>query len=218
MEVTAVAKNVRVQPRKVRIIADEVRGKPAVHSAALLQYHPSKSARLLRKVLVSAMANAQENHQISAESLRIATIMVDEGPRMKRMRARAMGRGFRILKKTSHITVVVEEYEPEVKRKEKSKAKPRPTLAGGKKTPRKKGAEKPIEEIVQPEAAAAEVAEVKDAPVPEIEAAAEVQAEPEFEAPAPEAEAPSAEGESPEVHAEASAEGQETETQAEGEQ
>ena len=111
MEVRAVGKFMRVQPRKVRIIADQVRGRNAVHAAALLQYHTSKGAHLLRKVLVSAMANAQENHGISPETLSISTIMVDEGPRLKRMQARAMGRGNRIIKKTSHITVVVEEVE-----------------------------------------------------------------------------------------------------------
>jgi len=159
MEVKATAKYVKVQPRKVRIVADEVRGKSANYTAALLKYHPSKGARLLRKVLVSAMANAQENHNIPAENLRIATIWVNEGPVLKRMRARAMGRGFRIEKKTSHITVVVEEYEGEVKVKQKSKAKPRPTFAaptrrGGK----KKGAESRIEETLEPTLDAAEVA------------------------------------------------------------
>src|SRR5579863_1917241 len=107
MEVRAVAKYVRVQPRKVRIIADEIRGTSAERSAALLRYHPSKGAKALHKVLVSAMANAKENHGLSSDSLRIATIMVDEGPRLKRMMAKAMGRGSRIVKKTSHITVVV---------------------------------------------------------------------------------------------------------------
>ncbi len=166
MEVRATAKYVKVQPRKVRIIADKLRGKPAEHSSALLRFHPSKSAACLNKVLISAMANAEENHQIDKPYLRIATIMVDEGPVQKRMRARAMGRGFRILKKTSHITVVLEEYEPPVKAKVKSKAKPRPTLSA----PTKKGkgkkeasakaeaAEEPVvEAAAEPEAQAADV-------------------------------------------------------------
>ena len=141
MEVRATAKYVRVQPRKVRIIADEVRGKNAGHAAALLFHHTSKGARSLRKVLISAMANAAENHGLAPETLKIATIMVDEGPRLKRMTAKAMGRGARILKKTSHITVVVEEGEPEVAVKPHgAKAKPRPTFAtkpgkGGTKPP-----------------------------------------------------------------------------------
>jgi len=77
------------------------------------------------------MANAQENHGVSPDMLRISNIAVDEGPHMKRMQARAMGRGNRILKKTSHITVTVEDYEGEQSVKPHgTKAKPRPTLAG----------------------------------------------------------------------------------------
>lgn len=130
MEVRAVAKYVRVQPRKVRIIADEVRGKSASHTVGLLRYHTSKGAKALHQVLVSAMANAQENHGIAPEQLKIAAITVDEGPRLKRMQARAQGRGNRIIKKTSHITVVVEDYEVEKPVKPHgTKAKPRPTLS-----------------------------------------------------------------------------------------
>jgi len=130
MEVKAIAKYVRVQPRKVRIIADEVRGKSATHTVSLLRYHTGKGAKALHQVLVSAMANAQENHGLAPELLKIAAITVDEGPRLKRMQARAMGRGNRIVKKTSHITVVVEDYEVEKPVKPHgTKAKPRPTFA-----------------------------------------------------------------------------------------
>jgi large subunit ribosomal protein L22 len=161
MEVQAVAKYIKVQPRKVRIVADELRGKPAEHSVHLLRYHPSKSAAVLRKVLISAMANARENHGIDPENLRIASIMVDEGPKQKRIQARAMGRGNRILKKTSHITVVVEDYEPEAAVKPHgTKAKPRPTFAA----PKGKGKKKAVE-------AAAPV--VEEAPVEEVVAEAE---------------------------------------------
>jgi large subunit ribosomal protein L22 len=181
MEVRAIAKYVRVQPRKVRIVADEVRGKNASHTVSLLRYHPAKSAKALRKVLVSAIANAQENHGLSADSLRIAEIRVDEGPKMKRLQARAQGRGNRILKKTSHITVVVEDVEPAKKVKPHgTKAKPRPTFAapapksGGRK---KKAAEEPVaqaepateetntaeEPVAATEAAPAEDVAVKEA-------------------------------------------------------
>lgn len=153
MEVRAVGKYVRVQPRKVRIVADEVRGAYAAHAAALLRYHPSKGAFALRKVLVSAMANAAENHGVPPEALRIRTIQIDEGPRLKRLRARAMGRGNRILKKTSHITVIVEDAEPVAAVKAHgTKPKARPTLAAVG-TKAKKGAApkqteaKPAEEI-----------------------------------------------------------------------
>ena len=156
MEVRAIAKYVRVQPRKVRIIADEVRGKNALHTASVLRYHTSKGAEELRRVLISAMANAQENHNLSPESLKIAAITVDEGPRLKRMQARAMGRGNRIVKKTSHITVVVEEYEvPTAVKPHGTKAKPRPTFAAPTKGKKKAAAaaapvaEEPAVEVVE---------------------------------------------------------------------
>src|SRR5579862_497081 len=134
MQVKAVGKYVRVQPRKVRIIADQVRNTRCEHTVSLLRYHSSKSARELRKVLLSAMANAQENHGISPDQLKIAAITVDAGPRLKRMRARAMGRGFRIEKKTSHITVFVEDGEmPQTVKPHGTKPKPRPTFAAAKK-------------------------------------------------------------------------------------
>jgi large subunit ribosomal protein L22 len=143
-----------VQPRKVRIIADEIRGKSVIHAAGLLRFHPSKSAKALRKVLISAVANAQENHSLSADTLKISTIFIDEGPRLKRLQARAMGRGNRIIKKTSHITVVVEETEaqPPVK-PHGTKAKARPTFAAptrGRKGAAKAAAEAPVAEPVTP--------------------------------------------------------------------
>lgn len=176
-----------MQPRKVRIIADEVSGKPAVMMAHVLNQHPGKSARLLRKVLVSAIANAQENHQLHAEDLKIARIMVDEGPRMKRIEQRAMGRGNRIVKKTSHITVVVTEAEAEAKvRPHGTKPKPRPTFATAAKKGKKKAeavaatAEPIVEETVAEEPTVEAVeAPVEEAPV--VEAAEEATQEPEVE-------------------------------------
>jgi large subunit ribosomal protein L22 len=181
MQVKAVGKYVRVQPRKVRIIADQVRETRAEHTVHLLRYHTSKSAKELRKVLLSAMANAQENHGISPDQLKIAAITIDAGPRLKRMRARAMGRGYRIEKKTSHITVLVEDAEaaPPVK-PHGTKAKPRPTFATKKTRTKAKTEAKPAaepEEVVQEP-----IAEIAEAPV--AEASAEVTAAPETEAPA----------------------------------
>jgi len=188
MEVKAVAKYVRVQPRKVRIIADEVRGKNAVHTVSLLRYHTGKGAKELKQVLVSAMANAQENHGLSPEQLKIAAITVDEGPRLKRMQARAMGRGNRIVKKTSHITVVVEDYEVEKPVKPHgTKAKPRPTFAAPTRRQRRgsgKGAE-----------AVEAVAEEPTAVVAETEAVAEAPAEVETTTTEPAAEAAGVEAE-----------------------
>ncbi len=166
MEVRAVAKFVRVQPRKVRLVAREVRGAPAALAANKLRFHPSKGAKALHKVLVSAMANAQENHGVSPDMLRISNIAVDEGPHMKRMQARAMGRGNRILKKTSHITVTVEDYEGEQSVKPHgTKAKPRPTLAGkrGKKGSAPAAPEAVaapvVEEVTTPEVTSEEVSD-----------------------------------------------------------
>lgn len=184
MEVRAVAKFIRVQPRKVRLVAREVRGAPAALAAHKLRFHPSKGAKALHKVLVSAMANAQENHGISPDLLRISNIAVDEGPHMKRMQARAMGRGNRILKKTSHITVTVEDYDGEQTVKPHgTKAKPRPTLAGkrGKKgsAPAAPEAAAPVAEVVEevttPEITSEEVAEVVES-IEVTQAAAETEA------------------------------------------
>lgn len=175
MEVKAIGKFIKVQPRKVRIVADEIRGKDAVKSAALLRYHPTKGAHALRKVLISAMANALENHSLSPDSLKISKITVDEGPRQKRMRARAQGRGNRILKKTSHITVVVEEdlNRHEVK-PHGTKAKPRPTFAAPKKGKAKAGSKAVKEEVV--EAVEAAPTQVEETATAEVEAAIEPEA------------------------------------------
>lgn len=186
MEVRATAKYLRVQPRKVRILADEVRGTSALRAAALLKFHTSKGARMLHKVLVSAISNAEANNGLNAENLKISTIQVNEGPRLKRMQARAMGRGNRIIKKTSHITVVLEDYEPQAAvRPHGTKAKPRPTLAA----PKKKGAQK-AEAVAaeEPVTEAVEATEaIEAAPEPEaVEAPAEETAAPEAEAPATE--------------------------------
>jgi large subunit ribosomal protein L22 len=130
MEVRATAKYIRVQPRKVRIVADQVKGKPAAEASVVLGFHPSKGARELRKALNSAIANAAENAHVSPENLRIRAIRVDEGPRLKRITQKSMGRGARITKKMSHITVVVEDYQPAGRVKPHgTKPKPRPTLA-----------------------------------------------------------------------------------------
>lgn len=160
MEVRAIAKFVRAQPKKLRTVAREIAGKPAAHSSALLRYHPSKSARVLRKVLDSAIANAVENHQLSAEELVIAKVSVDEGPRLKRITQRAMGRGNRILKPTAHITVVVEDEEPKARIKPHgTKAKARPKFAApkkGKAAPAEAKKEEPVAEPAPVEEVSAE--------------------------------------------------------------
>lgn len=120
-------------------------------SAHKLRFHPSKGAFVLRKVLVSAISNAIENNGAIAENLRIARIQVDEGPRLKRIEQRAMGRGNRIVKKMSHITVVVEDYQPAPDVKPHgTKAKARPKFDAPKKG--KKQPEKTETAVAEPEA------------------------------------------------------------------
>ena len=127
----------RIQPRKARLVASEVKGKHAVLAMAELRYHPSKGAHLLRKVLMSAVANAVENEKRDAESLVISRIDIDEGMRMKRIRARAQGRANRILKRTSHITIVLEDGEPFAVNRSNAKPKPRPKFDSSKKKAKK---------------------------------------------------------------------------------
>lgn len=93
--------------QKARLVADEVRGKPVGEALNLLEFSKKKAAHLVRKLLNSAIANAENNEGADVDELRISTIFVDEGLTMKRMRARAKGRGDRILKRTCHITVKV---------------------------------------------------------------------------------------------------------------
>ncbi|GGZ91680.1 50S ribosomal protein L22 [Ignatzschineria ureiclastica] len=109
MESRAIHRNARISPQKARLVADQVRGLPVDRALTLLQFSDKKAAGLIRKVLISSMDNAENNFGADIDNLFVKTIMVDEGPLLKRMRARAKGRGDRILKKTSHITVVVAE-------------------------------------------------------------------------------------------------------------
>jgi large subunit ribosomal protein L22 len=109
MEAKAVAKYVRISPQKVRKIVGAVKGKPAELGLNLLKFMPQKAAGLVEKVLKSAIANADQNLNMDVDSLVSRNILVDQGPTLKRFRARARGRGSRILKRTSHITVIVAE-------------------------------------------------------------------------------------------------------------
>lgn len=111
MEAKATAKFIRVSPRKARQVIDLVRGKDAGEAIGILRNTPRKAARIIEKVLNSAVANAENNHDMIAEDLYIAKAFVDEGPTLKRFRPRAMGMATRIRKRTSHITIVVSERE-----------------------------------------------------------------------------------------------------------
>jgi large subunit ribosomal protein L22 len=109
MEVRAVAKYIRISPQKVRLIIDAVKGKPVEAGLDLLKFMPQKAATIIEKVIRSAIANADQYPDIDVDSLVIRNIIADQGPTLKRFRARARGRGTRILKRSTHITVILAE-------------------------------------------------------------------------------------------------------------
>lgn len=149
MEATATARFVRMGPRKVRFVMDTIRGKYAQEALDILKFTPNHAADEIANVLRSAMANAENNHGMTVNYLKIAKCFVDVGPTMKRVQPRAQGRAYRILKRTSHITVVVTEgeapptirpREQEIKRKAKQRqplraALPTPAVAAAAATP-----------------------------------------------------------------------------------
>jgi len=112
-EIRAVAKYVRISPRKVRIVMDLIRGKDVADALAILKFTPKRGAVLITKVLNSAIANAENNFDLDAENLYVSKCFVDQGPTMKRIHPRSRGQAFGILKRTSHITVIVSEKEKE---------------------------------------------------------------------------------------------------------
>ena len=111
MESRAVAKQVRISPRRARQVVDLVRGKPVGEALNILRFMPNKAATPVYKVVESAAANAENNFDMNRDDLYIAKIYVDEGPTWKRIRPRARGMADRIRKRTSHITVVLAERE-----------------------------------------------------------------------------------------------------------
>jgi len=164
MEAIATAKFVRMPPRKVRLVMDAIRGKYAQEALNTLRFTPNHAADEIANVIKSAVANAvhlaeRDKLDIEPEYLKVVRCWVDCGSTMKRMQPRAQGRAYRILKRTSHITVVVEEGEapPTTRPREleiKRKAKNRPPLRAALKTPVSAAA--PVEETAAVEAAAAE--------------------------------------------------------------
>jgi ribosomal protein L22 len=105
--VRAKARYVRVAPRKARLVADQIRGMPVTEARTLLEFSTRGAARDLQRLLDSAAANAEANHDLVADDLRISEVYVDEGPTLKRWRARARGRATRIDRKTSHLSVAL---------------------------------------------------------------------------------------------------------------
>ena len=107
MQVSAKLRYARISPQKCRLVADEVRGKSVASALQILGFMPKKGAAIVKKVLESAVANAEHNHGADVDELKVSLIHVDEAPTFRRYRARAKGRGARIIKRNSHITVQV---------------------------------------------------------------------------------------------------------------
>ena len=129
----ATARYVRMTPMKVRRVVDLIRGMEAREALSVLQFAPQAASEPVAKVLASAVANAEHNHQLDPESLIVSVAYVDEGPTLKRFRPRAQGRAFRINKRTSHITIEVESVaaaRPEPARPARKAAPATPAKAG----------------------------------------------------------------------------------------
>ena len=111
MEARAYLRNVRISPRKVQIVLDLFRNKPTDVALATLRLTPKAASPILEKLLKSAIANADNNHNMNKDNLYVAECFVTPGPIMKRIMPRAQGRAFRIMKRTSHITIVLREKD-----------------------------------------------------------------------------------------------------------
>ncbi|CAN2040943.1 50S ribosomal subunit protein L22 [Candidatus Magnetomoraceae bacterium gMMP-15] len=111
MEAKAVAKYIRISPQKVRKLVGGIKGRGVEEGLNTLRFMPQKAAKLVAKVVLSALANATRDDKVDADKLVILNIVVDEGPTLKRFRARARGRGTRILKRSSHITVILSDLQ-----------------------------------------------------------------------------------------------------------
>ncbi len=107
MQVAAKLRYARISPQKMRLIADMIRGKSVDYALNTLAFMPKKGARVMKKILESAIANAEHNHGADIDELKVAAVQVNEAPTLRRYRARAKGRGTRIIKRNSHITVEV---------------------------------------------------------------------------------------------------------------
>ena len=107
MQTAAKHRYARISPQKCRLVADQIRGRTVGQALKILQFSPKKAAHLMRKVLESAIANAEYNHGADIDELRVSTVEIRMAPTLARHRARAKGRGTRVLKRNSHITVQV---------------------------------------------------------------------------------------------------------------
>jgi len=113
MVTAAILRYARISPQKCRLVADQIRGKPVAKALEILQFSPKKGARLVRKVLESAIANAEHNDGADIDELRVTSVVVGDAPTYGRFRAGPKGRGMRILKRNSHITIRVTDGKAE---------------------------------------------------------------------------------------------------------
>lgn len=111
MEVRAFTNNIRISPRKVRIVVDLIRGKEVGEALAILRHTPKRASKVVEKTLLSAIANAENNHDLDVNKLYVSTVFVDAGPTLKRVHPRSRGQAFSIFKRTSKLTVKVSERE-----------------------------------------------------------------------------------------------------------
>lgn len=132
MEVKAVEKYIRISPKKARLVADVVRGKSALEALTILKFMPKKAANIIFKALNSAVANAVNNAGLKKEDLIISKITVDQGPSLKRFRPRSRGMASALLKRTSHITVIVSAEPAKKTKNEKPVAKSEVVTEGSK--------------------------------------------------------------------------------------
>lgn len=109
MEARAVARHIRIAPRKVRIVVDLIRGKQVGEAFAILKHTPKVASEVVEKVLKSAVSNAEHNYDMNVDNLYVSQVFVDQGPTMKRIHPRSRGQAFKILKRSSHVTLVVKE-------------------------------------------------------------------------------------------------------------
>jgi large subunit ribosomal protein L22 len=170
MEARAIGRYLRVTPRKARLVLDAVRGKSADEALGILKFTPNEAAKYIRRLLESAIANAENNYSMDRDTLRLVRAYADNGPMLKRIHPRAMGRAFRIMKRMSHITVIVEEDEALRAAVAKTKPKPKRATRRTKEAPAPPAAEpKAKKKAAKPEKKAEEKPEV-EAPVEEIAA------------------------------------------------
>src|SRR5215213_5449583 len=172
----ASARYVRMAPMKVRRVVDLIRGMEAREALSVLQFAPQAASEPVAKVLASAVANAEHNQHLDADSLVVAVAYVDEGPTLKRFRPRAQGRAFRINKRTSHITIELESIAPEPAKKAPGRSAPAAKAAPARKAPAKKATARAADEATAAPAAKAAPAE-KAAKAPRARKAAKAAAD-----------------------------------------